>query len=238
VYGFPPETAAIITANASVGGLKGELVQTSMLFIDVDEDEHVKAVEKVVAGLGVAFSKWSTGNRGAHFHVDTESYTHRHLPFSQSEFIRSLGIDGFVDMSIYRHHSIFRIPGAVHQDTGKLKQCLYRVEGRVLSIPMLVEPEPEHTNFEEGDPETMRIFNKNLLQRRGVGGRHTHLYILFESGMRAGQDIDSMLEYLYWWNAQQRVPHTEETIYRKWKGFVNGQKSKKVRYQSGGILPF
>lgn len=236
VYGYPPETAAQIKKQQNVAGLHGMPVQNTHLFIDVDEDENVEEVERVIAGLGAGFSKWTTGNRGAHFHIDTEAITHSHLPYSHAEFVRGLGIAGLVDMTIYRHHSIFRVPGAIHQDTGKPKECLYQVDGPVLSIPIVIEPEPEFANYEEATPEAVRIFKKNLVQRRGVGRRHLHLFILFESGMHAGQDIDSMLEYLYWWNAQQKTPHSEEAIYRKWKGFVNGQKIKTK--QSNRALPF
>jgi hypothetical protein len=235
VYGYPEETANLIKSNGHVGGLKGKVVQSSLLFVDVDEDENVEQVEKAIADLCVSFSKWTTGNRGAHFHIDTESITDSNLPYSQAEFIRNLGIDDLVDMSIYRHHSIFRVPGALHQDTGKPKTCLYQVDGEVLSIPIVEEPEPEYSNTEHGDPESIRIFKKNLLQRRSVGGRHMHLYILFESGMRAGHDIDSMLDYLLWWNAQQRAPHPEEVVHKKWKGFVNGQKKIHTNKSYGSL---
>lgn len=226
VYGFPPETAALIKANGSVGGLWGNPVCSSFLFVDVDEDDYVEEVEKVIAGLGAGFSKWTTGNRGAHFHIDMEAITNRHLPYSQAEFIKSLGLQEKVDMSIYRHHSIFRVPGAIHQDTKQVKELLYYIDGPVLSIPIIEEPEPDYANHEEGTPETIQRFKRNLLQRRGVGRRHTHLFILFESGIKAGHDVDTVLEYLYWWNAQQRDPHSEETVYKKWKGFVNGKNRK------------
>lgn len=234
VYAFPPETAAVIKRNESVGGLWNHSVRATHLFVDVDEDEHVETVERKIAALGVGFSRWTTGNRGAHFHIDTEAINHPHLPYSQAEFIRSLDLQELVDMSIYRHHSIFRVPGAIHQDTKQLKECLYYVDGPVLSIPIVIEPEPEYTHIEEGTEEAIRTFKRNLLQRRGVGRRHTHLFILFETGINAGHDIDTVLEYLYWWNAQQKTPHSEDTIYRKWKGFVNG---KKRRFKSNRPLP-
>ena len=238
VYGYPKETEAFIEANANVAGLRGKTVGAAWLFIDVDEDENVEAVEKVVAGLGVAYSKWTTGNRGAHFHIDMEYVCDPRLPYSQAEFIRGLGLDKLVDMSIYRAHSIFRVPGAVHQDTGLTKKMEYEVQGKVLSILLGEEPEPAYVNLEEGDEESIRRFKANLLQRRGVGKRHPHLYILFQSGIMAGHDIDSMLDYMLWWNDQQATPHSEEAIHRKWKGFINGRKSKIRTKESSGVLPF
>ena len=237
VYGYPKETEELIARQGSVGGLKGHPVQSSFLFVDVDEEENVKEVESVIAGLGVGYSKWTTGNRGAHFHIDMASVTDSRLPFSQAEFIRGCGLGDLVDMSIYRHHSIFRVPGAIHQTTGKVKECLYHVDGPVLSIDLVTEPEPEYENHNEGDLESIRQFKKNLLAKRGVGKRHPHLFILFQSGIKAGQDIDSMLDYMLWWNSQQKQPHSEETIHNKWKGFVNA-KTKISSKKSNGSLPF
>jgi len=226
VYGYPTEAQAHIEASGNIVGVKQFAVHSSTLFIDVDEEEHLDKIERIIAATGVGYSVWSTGNRGLHFHIDMEPVVSIDLPYSQAEYIRGLGLSKLVDMTIYRHHSIIRVPGAVHAKTGKTKELLRSVDGPMLTINLVQEPEPEFEHHEAGDPEAVRRFRRNLIQKRGVGQRHTHLFILFESGIKSGQDIDSMLDWLYWWNSHQGQPHSADMIYLKWKGFVNGKKAK------------
>lgn len=226
VYGYPMEAQAHIEAEGNIVGVKQFAVQSSLLFIDVDEDTHLDEIERVIAATGVGYSVWSTGNRGLHFHIDMTPTTSIDLPYSQAEYIRSLGIHDKVDMTIYRHHSIIRVPGAIHSKTGKPKELLRNVDGPMLTINLVQEPEPEFEHHESGDPEAVRRFRRNLIQKRGPGQRHMHLYILFESGIKAGHDIDTMLDWLYWWNGHQAQSHSADMIHTKWKGFVNGKKAK------------
>jgi len=238
VYGYPPPAAEHITAQGNVRGLYDFAVQSSTLFIDVDEDDHLDEIEKIVAGLGVGYSVWRSGNRGLHFHIDMKSYTSKHLPYSQKKFIESLGLADKVDLTLYRHHSIFRVPGAVHQETGKVKTLIREVAGPVLEIQIVEEPIPEYTTLETGDSVSVARFRRNLLQKRGVGQRHNHLYILFQSGIKAGHDADTVLEWMYWWNSHQSKSHTEDMIYKKWKGFIRGKNQRTKVYKSSEDVCF
>jgi len=226
VFGYPPEAQAHIKAEGSIVGVKQFPVQSSILFIDVDEEEHLDEIERIIAATGVGYNVFTTGHRGCHFHIDMTPTTSIHLPYSQAEYIRELGLSGMVDLTIYRHHSIIRVPGAIHSKTGKPKELLRSIDGPMLTINLVQEPEPEFEHHESGDPEAVRRFRRNLVQKRGPGQRHMHLFILFESGIKAGHDIDSMLEWLYWWNSHQGQPHSADMIHSKWKGFVNGKKAK------------
>jgi hypothetical protein len=234
VFGYPAEAQKHIEETGAIIGVKNFPVHSSLLFIDVDEETHLDEIERIIAATGVGYSVWTTGNRGLHFHIDMEPITSIHLPYSQAEYIRSLGLSDKVDMSLYRHHSIVRTPGAIHVTTGKVKELLRQVDGPMLKINLIEEPEPEFENHEAGDAESIRRFKRNLIQKRSVGGRHMHLYILFESGMKAGHDADTVLDWLYWWNNHQSQPHPDDAVYSKWKGFVNG-KGKKIRKPSKAL---
>ncbi len=238
VYGYPPDIQEHIAATNLMVGIKSFAVQSSTLFIDVDEEEHLEEIERIIAAANVGYSVWTTGNRGLHFHIDMDPDTSIDLPYSQAEYIRGLGLGQWVDMSIYRHHSIIRTPGAVHASTGKRKEVLRTVDGPMLRINLVQEPEPEFENHEEGDSASIRRFKCNLIQKRGVGQRHMHLFILFNSGINAGHDIDTMLDWLQWWNNHQADPHSVDTVYTKWKGFVNGKTQGRKTYQSKSVLSF
>jgi hypothetical protein len=239
VYGYPEAAQEHIKATGNLVGVKQFAVQSSTLCIDVDEEKHLDEIEAIIAAQNVGYSVWTTGNRGLHFHIDMEPIESIDLPYSQAEYIRGLGLSKWVDMTIYRHHSIIRTPGAVHATTGKRKEIVRQIDGPMLSINLVQEPEPEFEHHESGDADSIRRFKRNLLQKRGPGQRHMHLYILFESGISAGHDIDTMLDWLHWWNNHQTAPHSADAVYSKWKGFVNGKtQSHKKTFQSKSVLSF
>ncbi len=226
VYGYPEKTQEYIANTGAVRGVKNFEVQSSTLYIDVDEEENVQEVQKTIDRLGAGYSRYDTGNRGAHWHIDTVSICHNWLPNSHLEFVRSIGILDLIDDTLYRHHSIIRCPGAVHAKTGKIKTLTNRVEGPVLEIPLVAPKEQAYEIIEEGNPEALLDFQRNLIQFRGEGKRHGHMFILFQSGIRAGLSSDEVLEYLYWWNSRQNPAHQEEAVLKKWKGFCGGQIKK------------
>lgn len=236
VYWFGSEAVNHITKTKSLAEVNQFSVTSHKLYIDVDTDSGITIVEQKLAQLGCGYSKWSTGNRGAHFHVDIESMEGVDVPHSQLVFIKSLGLEKIVDTSIYRHHSCIRCPGAIHSKTGKIKNLIKTVEGNQLNIPTVkYEPEDHYRNHRAGGPEQWVQFKKNIMQERGPGGRHQHLYIIYQSGINAGLSTTDILNWMIWWNANQSNPHTDEAVILKWRSF-NAQQKKKENRQSNKAL--
>lgn len=227
VYWFDSEAVKHVQKTQSTAGLNAFSVSSRCLYVDVDNIANLPKVESIINGLGAPYSKWSTGNRGAHFHIEIEPMQGDLVPPSQAAFVESLGLKSLVDMSIYRHHSIFRIPGAVHKKTGKKKKMVYEIlEGDPLTIPIKQPTQVVYHNMESGSASKWKRFKLNIIQQRGPGQRHQHLYILFVSGLEAGLSSEDVLSWMLWWNSIQDQPHTESAVRNKWRSF-NVQKNPK-----------
>ena len=219
VFGYPEETVQFIQSNGNTQGLKGKLVYCDTVLIDIDEEENVEQVLHIISDLGIGNTVWNTGNRGVHLHIPIEPITGVNVVYSVTEWLKGIGVWSLIDSSIYREGGQFRVPGATHTKTGRVKVLETEVDGTVPTVTLLVPPPvaPRNDLVTDGDPLE---FYLNLLQRRGEGGRHMHLFILWQSGRAMGLDRDELESALHWWNdTKTDTPHTSSMMAKKLKGF-------------------
>ena len=222
VYAFPSPTAQIIRTQKTMKNLKGKMVYSDTLLIDVDHEENVQKALDILDRLKVYYIKCDTGNRGMHIHVPIKPMQGVHVIYSQKNWLQSVGLWPLIDTSIYRPAGQFRCIGATHRKTGRIKHVVEEVDGRTLEIAMLVPPPTvvaDSWQVGEGTPESVFIFNMNMLAERGPGQRHMHLYILFRSGQKAGLGREELEECLRWWNSWQTHPHTDNMMTKKLESF-------------------
>jgi len=218
-YDYPQGTRDFIVSNKSTANLRGKAVSCKEIYIDVDEQENVDEVRDILFGLGIAFDEYKTGNRGCHFHVSlSDRITGTNVCHTVTSWLRDVGIWELIDSSVYKEGSQFRMESAVHGKTGKRKVLTDEFDGELLTLNLRVAP-PVTTYTDHEVTGDKRNFFLNLLQSRGVGGRHGHLFILWKSGRAAGFDTDTVHEAMRAWNDNQDNPHTEQMMTQKLKGF-------------------
>lgn len=218
-FGYPEETAQYIETNGNTKGLSGKVVYCDMILIDVDEEGNVDAVKELVSNMGLGYSLWTTGNRGIHIHIPIDSVEGVNVPYSITEWLRGAGLWSLIDTTIYKAGSQFRVPEAIHDNTGLAKTLTKEVAGSTPTVPLLVPPPTVQRNdlVVDGDPYD---FYSNLLQSRGEGGRHMHMFILWQAGRAAGLDRETVLEWIRWWNDNKaETPHTESMLAKKFGSF-------------------
>ena len=218
-FDYPVEVADKIKQAGNTAGLKGLPVSCTTIYIDVDEQENVDEVRDILQGTGVAFDEYKTGNRGCHFHVTlAERITGTNVCHTVTSWLRDIGIWELIDSSVYKEGSQFRMESAVHGKTGESKVLTDEYDGDLLRLSLRVAP-PITVFSDHEVTGDKRNFFLNLLQSRGVGGRHSHLFILWKSGMAAGFSTDTVHEAMRVWNDNQNEPHTEAVMDQKMKGF-------------------
>ena len=218
VYQYPRETVEIIQNQGNTAGLKGVPVYTDTLFIDIDKEDSVAPVLEILKGLGFQMDILTTGNRGIHVEIPCEPMEGSEVPYSQCQWLKNHGLWDYVDTTFYHPAGQFRVRGAIHEKTGKTKELLETLPGDTLTIPLITPPPITVTLHDEediGSPEAQFQFQMNLMRKRDEGQRHLHIYILVQSGLRAGVEPDELMDCVLWWNANQDNPHREDVVVSK-----------------------
>lgn len=130
VYLVDESTADAFVKTADFSGFRG-VVWAPTLWLDCDTEEASVVVEAGLRKLGLAFEKWTTGNRGAHFGVVRLAEPSQLLPVYDKAWVKARFPEA--DLTLYSHLHLFRCPGETHQKTGRKKALLYRVEGQPLT---------------------------------------------------------------------------------------------------------
>lgn len=123
VYGFK-------TKPDSSKGLNQFPVYSDTLFLDFDQglsDNFRETVSKLKDN-DFRFSTYLSGSKGAHIHADLLPMFGDSVPDAQRAFIETLGAKE-ADLSIYRHGSLIRLPGTIHEKTNQPKELLEYHDG-------------------------------------------------------------------------------------------------------------
>jgi len=220
-FDYPQEVADSIRSRGNTQDLRGQPVSTKTILIDVDDPANVDEVRDILLAQQVLVEEYQTGNRGAHFHVPlAERITGVDVVYSVTAWLKDIGAWTLIDPSVYREGGQFRLESATHAKTGKAKvlvdlhdnEELLRLEVKTTPPRKIIPKETVVT----GDK---RDFFLNLMERRGVGQRHLHMYIIWNSGLRAGFDNDVLEESLTGWNDRQDDPHSNEMLAKKIESF-------------------
>ena len=222
-FGYPEETARHIKDNNNTKDLKGKAVHSDTLFIDIDESANIDDACSILRKLGVGHEIWSTGNRGCHIHIPIKEMVGTKVVYSQTTWLKDVGLWPLVDTSIYREGGQFRVPGALHQKTGKPKVKTGTIEGTKLRIKTLTPPPIAPRYFEDvsttASPSAVFDYMMNLLAKRSEGGRHQHMFILWCRGREAGYSVDQIHGDILAWNDRQDLPHPTHIVQAKLRGF-------------------
>ena len=223
LYAYGMDTANLIRARGNTRALSGCPVYSSELIIDCDTTEEATAVEARLSELEIPFELWLTGNRGCHFHIAINPMFGTNTIWSQVCWLRDIGIWDIIDTSIYRENGQIRVAGAVHEKTGRIKELVKHAdrEDRI-DIPVRITPPlpPVESQIEPGTPEARNEYHRNLFYKRNEGGRHTHMFVLWQRGRAAGYEPDDIRDDIRWWNDTFAQPsHTTGAVETKLRGF-------------------
>jgi hypothetical protein len=196
VYLYGVEAYKKICETGAVRNLNKFPVYSDTLFIDFDDgDKSIETLKTILDKSGIAWEMYFSGRKGYHFHIPIEPMWGVHVPYSQKQFVRGLGLDT-ADTSIYKHTGLFRTPGTYHKVTGEKKALVDSSKGNVLRVPYI---EPEDT-FEvvQGTVASLtaalNTANHIILDEPGAGGRHNSLLAVAKHLIQAGAQKETILD--------------------------------------------
>jgi hypothetical protein len=215
VYQFSEADAGSMTDLSSFKSFKGT-VYSEELLIDTDTQEASEACERRLKELNLSFKKFTTGNRGHHYHVKRSGVAGHTLPATDRLFVE-VEFPG-ADLSFYHHVGLYRNIGAKHVKTGKRKELLYEHTGKELvlnpkSADELTPQTPTTVTQTEG---ASSVFLDDILKRITVpyfsGERRQGLISVALALHRLNQSFEFALGYLHNVNIMGDPIETKELI--------------------------
>lgn len=208
VYAVDAATRDMILQAKTFRGMSGLPVFSDCLYIDFDGDEGVEEFQQVLFTEGIGYDKWATGRRGVHFHIPIEPMFGPHVPHSQLTWVEARAT-GPWDKTIYRPHSIIRLPGTWHEkNPGHKKELIKTYWGKRLVIPVVV-PVPIEIRSAADGPKNEADFWSATLVPKSEPGRTARVYFLGSLARECGVDFETAREaVLTWASTQARPPLT------------------------------
>lgn len=213
LYSITNETAETLQ-TAGIAGYKGA-VWSPQLALDFDNEEQAMEARRRLSSSGLAYEVWSTGNRGLHFYIDRPHAPAHNLPQIDKVWVKSNFPQA--DLSIYSNLHMFRVAGARHVKTGRIKTLLERVEGEPLILADQLESQSD-TRHLLGPLASRSIFDDQKVMNWTVpwedGKRHEALLNLGLYMKRCGESIEFIARWLYHANLLNAVPKSSDELER------------------------
>lgn len=212
LYKVTRETAQAIEQEGTVKGFKG-IVWSERLWLDFDDEDAARRADGKLKEMGYDYICYTTGNRGCHYGILRDHHPSHLLPLLDKAWVKEHFPDA--DTSIYTHLHPFRIPGTLHQKTGRPKAVLFECRGRALVLPPLKREEMQVVSF--GQKQGKSVFDCFYVMANTVpidaGQRHSTLVKLINALKNdAGVSMDIAMWWVSEWNKMLSEPKEEHEI--------------------------
>ena len=205
MYAFDEEAAKAIRAQGSSKGLGRFPVYADKMWWDLDDgDTHLKALTDKLSDMGLGYEVWSSGSKGYHLGLSHTPIFDVNVPYTHRMFAEYVGVP--CDPTLYQTARLFRLPGTVHEKTGRPKELVEAVEGD--SILEMTVRQPSETRFKISDVEDAELLpffldslSSHFNRSPGHGKRHTMFWGWAKDAGRAGLSYETTLELLLTINA-------------------------------------
>lgn len=203
VYRFREDAAKAMYDRGSVVGCMNYAVWTDRLIIDLDDGSTTaKKLIKILDDLGLAYLIYFSGSKGYHFIIPCVPMFGLDVPYTQMKWVEKLGIP--FDTTLYRHNSMVRLPGTIHEKTGLKKKLIKIKKGKKLKFNKILDNPKRYQTWQgsEGVLSTshlQNIFVKGLRLIRttpGLGQRHTELWSIANDFANCGISFETAFELI------------------------------------------
>jgi hypothetical protein len=172
LYAVTEETVEAIKREGTVSGYSGA-VWSKRVWLDIDSYEEADKVEQKLQEMGYDYIAYDSGGKGAHFGILRDHPPSHLLPKKDRAWVREHFPQA--DSSIYTSLHLFRLPGTVHEKTGRRKEIVKEQKGTQLILPNLDLSRGRSTaSYTQSSVESIfkdgRVL-QNIKQAR-VGDRH------------------------------------------------------------------
>lgn len=229
VYCFDESAARLIVGMNGTSNLQDSPLYSDTLFMDFDDaPEAAEQFHQYLIELGVGYTRWDSGGRSIHFHVNLVPKQYRGIYKDQRTWVKTHA--PLADITFYNPAGMFRLPNTWHaKHAGKQKVLLNTGIGKPLDIPR-VEQVISIFKPHLVDTEVSKDFDMSTLlqyMRTDVppGGRYHHLLIIEKLSSQLGLDPYDTAKT---WNKNLTCPHEDEYINRRITELLHTRERKMV----------
>ena len=225
LYKVDRQTAEAIHTEGTAKYFKG-IVWSERLWLDVDSYEAADDVDGKLREMGYDFIAYDTGGRGAHFGVLRATYPSHLLPLKDKAWVKEHFPQA--DASIYTHLHPFRLPGTVHEKTGRKKEEVVHVTGKAIILPVFKDAKLEDTSNATYFGNYRSVFRcfRVMSNSHAVpeGQRHeTLVKLVYALKDDAGVGPGFALDWVHEVNKQYSAPKSDDELEHIVRSIYNGQ---------------
>jgi hypothetical protein len=190
VFSYPPETVTQIRETGTTAGLRGLPLSCKLVYLDVDDnDAAADAAEAKLQEMGLGYERYSSGNRGFHFHIPCEEIVRVDTPHRVKVWVQA-NFQG-VDDSLYKTSGIIRTPGTFHhKKPGSRKTLVSSGTGKILDLLAAEVPAPVSYVSLDEDADAAAVLDWLWMEPSFSGGRNREIYRRAFLCRLAGYDRD------------------------------------------------
>lgn len=230
MFAFGDALSDRIADQNSTADLKDESVYCDTIFVDFDDrPEEAKAMQGVLKRLGIGFCVYDSGGRSVHLHIKCKPIEGSWVPLAVKNWVRRMS-NGKADLSFYHPSGMYRLPGTVHEKTGRIKHIIHQEKG---ALAYIMESDTKlfktKVKLEQDEPpvKVAERLKKNLLTVKEEGyNRHQFVsVILAKDCIKLNVAEDEAVEMILSWNSlfcrpplpEGEVEDRVKESYKKWK---------------------
>jgi hypothetical protein len=203
--------AATVANTTSV--LKGCSLFIDTLFMDFDDcEKNANDFHKWLKSNEIYNERYDSGGRSVHFHIPVLIPPSPWAAYTCKQYVKSW--TKYADTSFYHHAGLFRLPGTVHEKTGRPK-TLVEAGG---CYPLEFEICEPQNKFEVLDVDLSALqfalisYEGMLHQHILPGNRHITLWKISKQFESAGLSYSTTLELMERLNESWYDPKTTEEV--------------------------
>ncbi len=220
-YFVTEETAEAVKQEGTVKHFKG-IVWSEYLWMDFDSYEAAERAENKLREMGYGFIAYDTGGRGAHFGVLRAHPPSHLLPHKDKQWVGEHFPEA--DTSIYTHLHLLRLPGSVHEKTGRKKERVVEVEGKALVLPRYEEKVlPSALKSSQQRTSVLKCFRVMSYSRPVARGDRQHSLVTLTYALKDDAQVDAAfaLEWVRQVNLLYEEPKEDHELEKIVSGIYN-----------------
>lgn len=215
VFSFEENDAFDIQEAGHSRGLKQYAVSAKYLIMDFDDGMgSAEKVSNILTDRRVSHWVFSSGGKGAHVYAKCIEVYSVDLPDRHRNL--ALSLSPACDTSIYRHNSLIRLPGTIHERTGNRKELISVFEGSQELVPIASAEPIIFASLPVSNQDSLYFMFLQMAhaadQEVSAGHRHEVLWRVVADCYRAGLSFPTTVELCLIINAQFKPPKDENIV--------------------------